>query len=283
MVDRLRRLKQIETSAPGGSALCPVTQEATRWLALWMAYDDIIQVAHLKSRANRLDRVSKEVKLQEGELLKVYDHFKPGVPELAAMLPMSWAQAVLKWDRNRVANGKDAWSMPIKLARHSVVGMLSLRFLSLLRVFRPIGHRYITEQALIEEWLNGIASACADVSDGLLGDLGHILKASGVGADIDTRWLRHASDGDTAWPAHCPDLAALPWAQTLACGLTGGDDYELLFTAAPEHRAAVWAAAQASATPVSRVGRVTPAGLRVLDPKGQAIDVSRLPSFDHLA
>ena len=165
MVDRLRRLKQIETSAPGGSALCPVTQEATRWLALWMAYDDIIQVAHLKSRANRWDRVSKEVKLQEGELLKVYDHFKPGVPELAAMLPMSWAQALLKWDRNRVANGKDAWSMPIKLARHSVIGMLSLRFLSLLRVFRPFGHRYLTEQALIEEWLNGIASACTVSTD----------------------------------------------------------------------------------------------------------------------
>ncbi|MEY3653340.1 MAG: hypothetical protein RL739_1510, partial [Pseudomonadota bacterium] len=131
--------------------------------------------------------------------------------------------------------------------------------------------------------LRGVAHAAIDLSDGLLGDLDHILNASGVGADIDTRWLRHASDGDTAWPAHCPDLAALPWVQALACGLTGGDDYELLFTAAPEHRAAVWAAAQASATPVSRVGRVTPAGLRVLDPHGQAIDVSRLTSFDHFA
>jgi thiamine-monophosphate kinase len=131
--------------------------------------------------------------------------------------------------------------------------------------------------------LRGVAHAAIDLSDGLLGDLGHILKASGVGADIDTRWLRHASDGDTAWPAHCPDLAALPWAQTLACGLTGGDDYELLFTAAPAQGAAVWAAAQASATPVSRVGRITPAGLRVLDPQGQAIDVNRLTSFDHFA
>jgi indolepyruvate ferredoxin oxidoreductase beta subunit len=81
------------------------------------------------------------------------------------MLPMSWAQALLKWDRQRVANGKEAWSMPIKLARHSVLGMLSLRFLSLLRVFRPYGHRYITEQALIEEWLEGIASACAVSTD----------------------------------------------------------------------------------------------------------------------
>jgi thiamine-monophosphate kinase len=140
-----------------------------------------------------------------------------------------------------------------------------------------------TPRVALGQALRGVAHAAIDLSDGLLGDLGHILKASGVGADIDTRWLLHASDGDTAWPAHCPDLAALPWAQTLACGLTGGDDYELLFTAAPEHRAAVWAAAQASATPVSRVGRITPAGLRVLDPQGQAIDVSRLTSFDHFA
>ncbi len=140
-----------------------------------------------------------------------------------------------------------------------------------------------TPRVALGEALRGVAHAAIDLSDGLLGDLGHIMKASGVGADIDTRWLRHASDGDTTWPAHCPDLAALPWAQTLACGLTGGDDYELLFTAAPEHRAAVWAAAQASATPVSRVGHITPAGLRVLDPQGQAIDVSRLTSFDHFA
>ena len=140
-----------------------------------------------------------------------------------------------------------------------------------------------TPRVALGQALRGVAHAAIDPSDGLLGDLGHILRASGVGADIDTRWLVQANDGDTAWPAHCPDLAALPWAQTLACGLTGGDDYELLFTAAPEHRAAVLAAAQASATPVSRVGRVTPSGLRVLDPQGQAIDVSRLTSFDHFA
>ena len=131
--------------------------------------------------------------------------------------------------------------------------------------------------------LRGVAHAAIDLSDGLLGDLGHILKASGVGADIDTRWLAQARDGNTTWPAHCPDLAALPWAQTLACGLTGGDDYELLFTATPAQGAVVLAAGQASATPVTRIGRITPHGLRVLDPQGQAIDVSGLNSFDHFA
>jgi len=159
LIERLRKIKQPENGGDSPNGSCPVTAESTRWLALWMAYDDIIQVAFLKSRAHRWQRVSEEVKLQEGELLKIYDHFKPGVPELAAMLPVSWAQALLKWDKQRIANGKGPWSMPIKLARHSVWGMLSLRFLSLLRVFRPYGHRYITEQALIEEWLSGIGRA----------------------------------------------------------------------------------------------------------------------------
>ena len=159
LIERLRKIKQQENGGDSPNGSCPVTAESTRWLALWMAYDDIIQVAFLKSRAHRWQRVSEEVKLQEGELLKIYDHFKPGVPELAAMLPVSWAQALLKWDKQRIANGKGPWSMPIKLARHSVSGMLSLRFLSLLRVFRPYGHRYITEQALIEEWLSGIGRA----------------------------------------------------------------------------------------------------------------------------
>ena len=160
MVTRLLKLKAIELASPSASADCPVTTETIRWLALWMAFDDIIQVAHLKSKATRWQRVSSEVKLKQGELLKVYDHFKPGVPEIAAMLPSSWAQGLLRWDRARILKGKAAWSMPIKLARHSVLGLVSLRILAAMRSLRPLGSRYATEQALIEEWLDGIGQAC---------------------------------------------------------------------------------------------------------------------------
>ena len=63
-----------------------------RWLALWMAFDDIVRVADLKSRATRCAaRASGEVKAGEDDLLKVYDHFKPGVPEFAALLPPALA------------------------------------------------------------------------------------------------------------------------------------------------------------------------------------------------
>lgn len=118
--------------------------------------------------------------------------------------------------------------------------------------------------------LRGLASSAIDVSDGLIGDLGHILQASGVGASLE----------DYALPR-----SAILAAQTLAvqreCGLAGGDDYELVFTAAPTAQAAVLQAAQASATPVTRIGRIeAQPGLRLLDRQGQAI-APTFSSFDH--
>jgi indolepyruvate ferredoxin oxidoreductase, beta subunit len=156
-VQRLERLMRAEASSKDDAH--PVTAEATRWLALWMAFDDIIRVADLKSRASRWDRVTQEVKAKEGDVLKVYDHFKPGVPELAALLPQGLANKLLRWDRARVAHGKAPWSLPLKVARHALWGMASLRLLASLRVLRPLGSRYATEQALIEEWLGGIEAA----------------------------------------------------------------------------------------------------------------------------
>lgn len=153
-VQRLERLRRAE--ARSKDATYPVTAEASRWLALWMAFDDIVRVADLKSRASRWTRVAQEVKAQEGDVLKVYDHFKPGVPELAALLPQGLANRLLRWDRARVARGQAPWALPLKVARHALWGMLSLRLLASLRVLRPYGSRYATEQALIEEWLGGI-------------------------------------------------------------------------------------------------------------------------------
>ena len=156
-VQRLARLRDVESQV--GDSTHAVTLETSRWLALWMAFDDIVRVADLKSRASRWSRVTQEVKAQEGDVLKVYDHFKPGVPELAALLPQGLADRLLRWDRARVARGQAPWSMPLKVARHALWGMASLRLLASLRVLRPLGSRYATEQALIEEWLGGIEAA----------------------------------------------------------------------------------------------------------------------------
>jgi len=118
--------------------------------------------------------------------------------------------------------------------------------------------------------LRGVASSAIDVSDGLIGDLGHILQASGVGASLEADALPRSAI-----------LAAQTLAVQRECGLAGGDDYELVFTAAPTAQAAVLQAAQASATPVTRIGRIeAQPGLRLLDRQGQALAAS-FSSFDH--
>ena len=84
-----------------------VQQELARWLALWMAFDDIVRVAALKLAASRQARVRREVKAGDDEIVKLYDHFKPGVPEFAALLPERLAARLQAWDRRRVAAGRD--------------------------------------------------------------------------------------------------------------------------------------------------------------------------------
>ena len=156
-LQRLQAVLAAEQQAdPAGSSGYATTHEVARWLALWMAFDDIVRVADLKSRASRWSRVHGEVKTTEGDLLKLYDHFKPGVPEFAALLPPRWATRLQRWDRARVARGLQPWAMPLKIGTHSVGGMLALRLLAACRRLRPLGSRYATEQALIQQWLDAV-------------------------------------------------------------------------------------------------------------------------------
>lgn len=117
----------------------------------------------------------------------------------------------------------------------------------LMRLNRP------TPRIALGIGLCGIASACIDVSDGLAADLGHVLDASGVGAELE--------------------LAALPVSDALraidanvrtAFQLGGGDDYELCFSAPIAHADRVRAAAAASNVRVTRIGRIVAgSGLRL--------------------
>jgi thiamine-monophosphate kinase len=127
--------------------------------------------------------------------------------------------------------------------------------------------------------LRGLASAAIDVSDGLLGDLGHILRRSQMGATLVL----------DALPVH-PVLATRPEAQQHDGLLAGGDDYELLFTAPVAHRAQVLQVGDALGLPVSRIGRIEArGGLRLVrgeldvwpgDTPQQEVP-NRWTSFDH--
>jgi thiamine-monophosphate kinase len=127
-----------------------------------------------------------------------------------------------------------------------------------------------TPRVRLGEQLRGVATACIDVSDGLLGDLGHILSRSKVGAVL--RW---------ATIPRSPVMHRQPADLQLRCALAGGDDYELAFTAPASHRAAVDAAASAARTSVTRVGAITDGrDLIVEDEAGKPIDTP-FKAYDH--
>ncbi|WP_409558971.1 thiamine-phosphate kinase [Cupriavidus sp. SZY C1] len=118
--------------------------------------------------------------------------------------------------------------------------------------------------------LRGVAHAALDISDGLIGDLGHILARSSVGAIVDVDALpRSAILG--AQPINCQR----------DCVLAGGDDYELCFTAPVGQREAIAAIGQQLGLPLTRVGSITPeAGLRLVDRHGDPYTYAGA-SFDH--
>ncbi|KAF1054014.1 MAG: Thiamine-monophosphate kinase [Delftia tsuruhatensis] len=132
-----------------------------------------------------------------------------------------------------------------------------------------------TPRVALGQALRGIASSALDVSDGLLGDLGHILEQSRVGASLDTRLITPLLDAGRHTPLTIDLLHQ--------CTLSGGDDYELCFTAPADRRDAVQAAGRDSATRVTRIGCIEEQpGLRLIGPDGAAM-APRWTSFDHFA
>ena len=121
--------------------------------------------------------------------------------------------------------------------------------------------------------LRGLAHAAIDISDGLLGDLQHILKASAVGAEVDTQQVLSTMA--------CAQNSGLHQDDLLRLTLAGGDDYELVFTAPENQRKAIANASLSSNTPVTRIGKITASPqLTLLDKEGQPLRHT-FDSFDH--
>jgi thiamine-monophosphate kinase len=118
--------------------------------------------------------------------------------------------------------------------------------------------------------LRGVATSAIDLSDGLVGDLGHVLARSAVGATVNADALPRSAV-----------LAAMPRAMQHECTLAGGDDYELLFSAPPGAESQVIAAAKRAELAVARIGRIDAApGLRIVDGLGAPL-LQRIVAFDH--
>jgi indolepyruvate ferredoxin oxidoreductase, beta subunit len=131
--------------------------EVARHLALWMAYEDIIRVADLKTRASRFERVRKEVGAKADEPVVVIDFLKPGVEEFASVMPHFLGKRVIQWAEKR---GKlDAYNVGMHIRTSSLFGYALVRTLAWLRPWRPMSYRYREEQQLIERWLGQVAEA----------------------------------------------------------------------------------------------------------------------------
>ena len=118
--------------------------------------------------------------------------------------------------------------------------------------------------------LRGIASAAIDLSDDLVGDLGHILRASGVGASVRLADLPHG-----------PHVAACGETLRRQCLLSGGDDYELLFAAPAAAHVRVRDAGARAGVALTRIGTLDAApGLRVIDAAGAPVALTER-AFDH--
>lgn len=139
-------------------ALC---RETCRYLALWMTYEDIIRVADLKTRPERYARVRGEAEARPGEPVLINEYLKPGVDEVAAVLPAKLGRG-LRERRERLA-----WmSFSLRVGSHTILGHRLMRLLACCRRWRPNSLRWEEEQALIERWLSAVRGT-ARVSYGL--------------------------------------------------------------------------------------------------------------------
>lgn len=237
-LERVWAVHQAELAAdPQAHTGHAVTRETARWLALWMAFDDIARVAQLKAAATRFERVRREVGAGPGDLLRIRDHFRPGVPEIAALLPSAWAERFRRWDARRIQSGRPAWGWPLRLPSHTVVGLVALRLLASLRHVRPRGSRWTEEQRLIERWLGCVVAGvreqpslglelarCGRLVKGYgsthARGMGHLLRildhlSNDVLAVCSAREAALADDCGRTVPPPSPVAASVPRTQTL--------------------------------------------------------------------
>lgn len=135
------------------------------------------------------------------------------------------------------------------------------------RFLRPTSRLEISRRLAAQQ----LVTAMIDVSDGFLQDLGHVCEASKVGAEIEGEHLPLSAG-----------YRALVGEREWSLALTGGEDYELLFTAAEMHRGAIAAVAHTAQGTITRIGRITahPQGIRVRASDGSVYAPTQ-PGYDH--
>lgn len=134
-----------------------VTRETARQLALQMSYEDVIRVAQLKARPDRMARIRAEVGAAPGEPMRVMEFLKPGVRELCALMPGPLARPILGWAARRGLT--ERLHIGLKVNSASISGFLALKMLSWMRPLRRLGYRFGEDRRRIDRWLSTIRAS----------------------------------------------------------------------------------------------------------------------------
>lgn len=151
-LDLLVRLREADHAAGGGARDFVFTTTAAKYLANAMAYDDVIRVADLKTRATRRTRVEREIGLKDGQVLQTTEYFHPRAEELIGMAPKAWADwvnarpALRDWIDARVNRGR-------RIRTYSVFGFAALYAIAGLKPRRRASHRHAIEVAHRDVWI----------------------------------------------------------------------------------------------------------------------------------
>lgn len=169
-------LKHLDTLWRANPSACDALAEAARCLALWMCFEDVIRVADLRSRRSRFDKLRQEVGAQATELVRVVEYFKPGIEEVAAILPWPLGRSLLSLAQRRGWLGRASIGLHIRST--SLGGFLLLRGLAALRPLRPQSLRYRREHAAIDAWVAALACCLPHAAEfsNVLAELPAVLK-----------------------------------------------------------------------------------------------------------
>jgi indolepyruvate ferredoxin oxidoreductase beta subunit len=219
----LARLRPVMAADQSCGADGKLLAETARHLALRMSFEDVIRVAEAKLDPARLKRIAQEVGAKPGEPVSVVEFFKPGIEEMATILPSFLARPILALSARRGWLGTVYWGMHVKST--SVSGFLKLRLLAAFKRLRPWSHRFREEQRAIDEWLDLVARAAPRSAElglevaecaGLIKGYGDTLKRSQRNYRIIAdRLIAPAIDGKWS-PQQSADAVASARAAALA-------------------------------------------------------------------
>ncbi|MEU7767282.1 indolepyruvate oxidoreductase subunit beta family protein [Nocardia sp. NPDC049190] len=198
---RVRKFAVVDPDADGAARL---TTEGARHLALWMCYQDTIQVAQQKIRQHRMSRIRAEARAEPDQLIQVREYLHPQIDEITDTLP-TWLGATLRRSTAFQRLVRKVTHKGMIVNTSSITGNTALSVMARMRPLRPRSLRFVREQAAIEEWMAralSVAAADADLACEIV-ECQRVLK--GYGATYE-----HGSDSFAELMRAAEELAGKP-------------------------------------------------------------------------